>query len=200
MRVRFQPLWLEQATRRWRDVLTTEADATVLDAVEADLTTTVRISVTSRATTIPTAVILVDRDIAGNPIVSRDAARGATQQFLDEGFRIVPVNLTSAVETALSRHADLVVSDLYDILPFDVLSSVERVIVGGADIVQFSEDEGVVVVIELQATAFDLRRDQRLTDIRFEERVAGRDARSTLRSAFQSAGRRTARQIAPRLP
>lgn len=210
MRVRFQPVWLEQALRTWRDDQArddqvrgdqaTDAEAAILDGLEADLTATVRIAVSSRASVIPTAVILIDRDIAGNPIITRDAARGAIQQLLDEGFRIVPVSITPAVESALTGRTDLQVSDLYDILPFEVLASVERVVVGSAGIVQFNETDGITVVIELQATAFDLRRDQRLTDIRFEERVTGRDARATLRSAFQSAGRRAARQLAPRLP
>lgn len=199
-RIRFQPAWLEREIGRWRETHDSARIRAGLDTLEDRLSTTASLRVTSVAQGIPTAVILIDRDIAGNPIGARDAARGAFQQFQDLGYRAVAVDLSTAAETALSRLENPGVTDLYDILPFDLLASVERVVLGTAGIAQFNEAEGVTVVLDVRVYAFDLRRDERLATAGFEERVTGRDARATLRSAFNSAGRRAARQIAPRLP
>ena len=199
-RITFQPAWLEDSLEPWRRNAQTSETETLLNALEARLTVEVMLRVSSLADRIPTAVVLIDRDIAGNPIAGRDAARGAIQQFNDQGFQVMTVNLSAAAEMALADRDSPTVADLYDLLPFEVLSSVERVVVGTAGIVQFSENDGITVVINVDARAFDLRRDQLLAEISLEERVTGRDARATLRSAFQAAGRRTARRMVPRLP
>lgn len=199
-RIHIQPAWLDTVLQQWRAALDNEDHLRSVATLESRLIATATVRVTTEADRIATAVILIDRDIAGNPIAARDAARGALQQFRDHGFQVFPVDLSAAVESALLDRTEPTVSDLYDLLPFDVLASVERVILGTAEIIQFSENDGITVAIEVNATAFDLRRDQQLARVTLEERVTGRDARATLRSAFQSAGRRTARQITPRLP
>lgn len=199
-RVRFQPEWLEAAIEAWSSVHDDPRIRADLDVLADRLSATSAIRVTSAAPTIPTAVILIDRDIAGNPIGARDSARGAFQQFQEQGFRVVATDLSSAVESSLAALENPTVADMYDILPFDLLTTVERVVVGTAGIAQFTETEGVTVVLDVRVHAFDLRRDRRLAGIEMEERATGRDPRATLRSAFHSAGRRAARQIAPRLP
>ncbi len=199
-RIVVQPVWLETTLRPWFSAMDDPVDTRRLETLTARLSAVTTMRVTSGAQRIPTAVILIDRDIAGNPIANRDAARGALQQFRDEGFQVVPVNLSNSVESVLAERSDLTVTDLYDLLPFDILASVERVVIGSAGISRFTEGDGVTVVLDVHARAFDLRRDQRLAETTLEERVTGRDPRATLRSAFNSAGRRVARTLAPRLP
>lgn len=199
-RIRVEPVWLEESLAAWT---ASHGDRNLrrnLETLASRLNATVNVRVTSGAASIPTAVIFIDRDIAGNPIAGRDAARGAFQQFRDQGFRTVAVELSPATESALANLTEPTVTDLYDILPFEVLASAERVVIGSAGITQFTETEGVTVVLGVEARAFDLRRDRLLTSVTLEERMTGRDPRTTLRSAFNSAGRRAARHLAPRLP
>jgi hypothetical protein len=119
---------------------------------------------------------------------------------METDFRIREVDLPAAERRRLAEAASVSVAELYDILPFEVVSQTERVIVGDAHIVEFSEEDGFTVVVEVDAGAFDLRRDQVLARVSFQERISGSDARSAIRTAFQAAGRRLVRQIVPRLP
>ncbi|SIQ52716.1 hypothetical protein SAMN05920897_11059 [Alkalispirochaeta americana] len=206
-RIVFRPEEAGIALERWREALEEEElpgedrpELILLQALEERLSAEVRLRIDSGAAEIPTAVIMIDRDIAGLPIPSRESTRGAIQHFQEEGFTLVPADISPATVRALSDLSRVTIADLYDLLPFELLSSAERIVLGTASILRFDESEGVTVVISLEAAAFDLRRDQELARIHLEERVSGRDARNTLRSAFLSAGRRAARQLAPRLP
>ena len=199
-RLEVGPSWFFQARDRWNTAAGTGRPQELLRAITARLAPQVVIQVSSRARAIPTAIILVDTDIAGNPIANRDATRGAHQQFTEMGFLVHQPEIAPTLQLELSRRGSLDVSDLYDLLPFEVLAGVERVIVGTAGISEFTEDDGFSVRVVLVASAFDLRRDTQLAEIRLEERVSGADSRTILRTAFLSAGRRAARRLAPRLP
>jgi hypothetical protein len=72
--------------------------------------------------------------------------------------------------------------------------------VGDARILEFNENEGFRVRVELDVVVFDLRRDERLARVTVTERISGSSAQATIRAAFQEAGRRLARQLAPQLP
>lgn len=203
--VLFRPEAVDVALQRWHEEVGEDPEGehperTLLQALEARLTAEVRLRVDSGAAEIPTAIIMIDRDIAGLPMPSRESARGATQQFQEEGFTLVSTDLPSSTVRALSDMPEVTIADLYDLLPFEILSSAERIVLGTASILRFDESEGVTVVISLEVTAYDMRRDRELARVHLEERVSGRDARNTIRSAFLSAGRRAARQLAPQLP
>lgn len=172
----------------------------LLRAVTARLRPEVTVRTATRARSIPTAVIIMDADIAGNPIATGDATRGAYQFLVESGFRAHQPTLTPAVQRQLMDRGMPDIADLYDLLPFEILAEVERVIIGTARIMEFREDEGITVQLTLAATAYDVRREQQLVQVSFEERVTGGDPRTILRTAFSSAGRRAARHMAVRLP
>lgn len=200
MRLSAEPVWLAPEIDRWRVGASDDVTALRVDQLTGSLRDQTQVRITSEAPGIPTAVVLVDRDIAGNPIGTSDAARGMLQEFGELGFRVRRVDLSPAERDALLGRSNLGVDDLYDILPFEVLSQVDRVIVGDVHIREFTEDEGFSVAVEVAAAAYDLRRDRVLARQAFEERISGSDARATIRAAFQVAGRRLVRRMAPRLP
>ena len=125
---------------------------------------------------------------------------GVLRALDDRGFRVREVRLDGARREQLATIETVTVADLYDILPFDVVSSVDRAIVGDARILEFNENEGFSVHIELDAVVFDLRRDRILAATTVNERTSGSSAPATIRAAFQESGRRLARQLAPQLP
>lgn len=199
--VTVEPVWLSELEPLWQGVVVSEADRQRLDAVIERLRARSIVRVRSQAASVPTAVVILDRDIAGNAITNgSDAMRGAIQELSESGFRVRQVDLSPPQRNQLSALETITVSDLYDVLPFDVLSVVDRVIVGNARILQFNEQDGFAVEVAMEAAAFDLRRDRELVRLTFEERVSGGDARAAIRVAFQAAGRRLGRRIAPRLP
>ncbi len=203
---RVEPPWLEESLDRWTGAILEETERRrsvllgLLEQIEELLVSRAAIEVTTEAAEIPTAVVILDRDIAGNPIAGDTAGRSTARRLDDLGFRIRVVELDDESRRELSLRSRLDVEELYDILPFDVLSIVDRVVVGRADIVAFDEGESFSVEVLLEAEVFDLRRDRRLANVSIAERTAGGDAPSAIRAAFSSAGRRTADLIAPRLP
>jgi hypothetical protein len=76
----------------------------------------------------------------------------------------------------------------------------ERLIIGTAEIVEFSEGDRYSLRIQLRAEGYDLLRERHLGDIRIEERVSGGDPHTLIRTGFLSAGRQAARRFGPRLP
>ncbi|MFW5695864.1 MAG: hypothetical protein ACOCYB_11890 [Alkalispirochaeta sp.] len=199
-RIVVEPIWLADQLGPWETAVERSESQDVLSSIRERLRGRAAVRVTSQAPSIPTAMIVLDRDIAGNPIASSDTMRGMAREFSDTDFRIREVDLSDSDRRRLAEADSISVADLYDILPFDVLARMDRVIVGHAHILEFTEDDGFTVVVEVEAGAFDLRRDEVLTRISFEERITGSDARSAIRTAFQAAGRRLVRRIVPRLP
>lgn len=201
-----EPVWLEPALDRWNLSIVQESERrrsallALIGSIEERLRVRTTISVTSAAASIPTAVIILDRDIAGNPILGDTAARNAVRRFDDLGFRVRLVELDDEARRRLSSRRSIDVEELYDILPFEVLSIVDRAVIGWADILTFDEGESISVEVGAEVEVFDLRRDRVLTRITLEERTAGGDAPSAIRAAFAGVGRRTADLLAPRLP
>jgi hypothetical protein len=125
---------------------------------------------------------------------------GVLREMGTRGFRVRRVELGDPERERLVQLERIDVADLYDLLPFEVLASVDRAIVGDAAIFEFNEAEGFSVGVRIDAVAFDLRRDRRLARVTVTERITGSSAQATIRGAFQEAGRRLARRMAPQLP
>jgi|GEM_PF-1559646 len=201
-----EPVWLEAALERWNLAILEESERrrssllALIGRIEDRLRVRATMTVTSAAPSIPTAVIILDRDIAGNPISGDTAARNAVRRFDDLGYRVRLVELGDEARRRLSSRRSLDVEELYDILPFEVLSIVDRAVIGWADIRAFDEGESISVEVGAEIEVYDLRRDRVLTRVTLEERTAGGDAPSAIRAAFSSAGRRAADLLAPRLP
>jgi len=195
-----EPLWLRDSYEGWTRTLGTGEEADLLDAIANRIRGRSIVRITSGATEIPTAVVIVDRDIAGNPMTDSGALDGVLREMGARGFRVRRVDLGDAERERLVGIDRIDVADLYDLLPFEVVASVDRAIVGDATIFEFNEDEGFSVGVRIDAVAFDLRRDRRLAQVTVTERITGSSAQATIRGAFQEAGRRLARRMAPQLP
>ena len=195
-----EPTWLLAVVNRWEEELESDETKDLLQSVATQVRGQTRIRVTSRAAEIPTAIVILDRDIAGNPMTGSDAMNGVLREFAARSFRVRRVDLSGPDREQLSALERVEVADLYDLLPFEVLSSVDRAIVGDARILEFNENEGFRVRVELNVVAFDLRRDERLARVTVTERISGSSAQATIRAAFHEAGRQLARQLAPQLP
>ncbi len=198
--VTVEPEWFGTVFERWTETISTPDEEAVLGSIAERLRDTAVLRVTSQAATVPTAVIILDRDIAGNPITGTDAMAGVLQELGAIGFRVRRVDLNSRDRDRLAALDVIEVADLYDILPFDVLASVDRAVVGDARILAFTENEGFDVVVAISAVTFDLRRDRRLAAVSVTERISGSSAQATIRAAFQESGRHLARRLAPQLP
>lgn len=194
------PEWLPRHQGRWEEAIAGAGERETLAEIFSALTTRQWVEVTSVAASIPTAVIITDRDIAGNVIPHHDSGRGLVQALRDQGFRVEHRIVSPAVHRDLQHPGHRTVADLYDILPFEALAGVERLIIGNAEIVEFTEGDRYSLRIEFRAQAYDLLRERHLGDIRLEERVSGGDPQTLIRTGFLSAGRRAARQFGPRLP
>ncbi|MFP4151611.1 MAG: hypothetical protein ACLFR8_09860 [Alkalispirochaeta sp.] len=195
-----EPDWHRDSYDEWAEQLDSTENRDLLDAIANRIRGRSVLRVTSQAAEIPTAVVIVDRDIAGNPMADSRALRGVIREFSAREFRVRRVELDEAGRERLIGLDRIEAADLYDLLPFEVLASVDRAIVGDATIYEFEEDEGFSVGVRIEAIAFDLRRDRRLAQVTVTERITGSSAQATIRGAFQEAGRRLARQIAPQLP
>jgi len=194
------PEWLLRHRDRWEEVLVGRDETETLQEILAALTVRRRVEVTSNAAMVPTAVIITDRDIAGNLIPHNDSSRGLVQILRDQGFRVEQRIVSPAIHRELLQQQVRTVADLYDILPFDVIAGMERLIIGTAEIVEFSEGDRYSLRIQLRAEGYDLLRERHLGDIRIEERVSGGDPHTLIRTGFLSAGRQAARRFGPRLP
>lgn len=199
-RIVVQPEWLQRSYGRWAESAGRLAGDTRLDALRARLTVVATVRVTSVATDVPTAAVLLDRDFAGNPMNSDDAVRALTDELVRLGFNVSHAPIDAEHRPAFPDTVSIDTATLYDLLPFEVVASVDRVVVGDVRIVEFSEASGFRVDVRLTARVFDLRRDAELAEVSLVERISGHDNRATIRAAFQAAGRRAARYLAPRLP
>lgn len=163
------------------------------------LTRTVEITVSSGAPEVPTAVIVVDTDIAGNLIPSEHTGLSTVRRLSKENFRISLGEVDREIQQRiLDTH--LSARDLYDILPFDLLNDVDRIVLGHAWITDFTEGEDFTAQVQLDARVLDLRRDRTLLSTIVSGNARGNDSRAVLRGAFQRAGEELATELQRRLP
>lgn len=194
-----EPTWFRSAIETWEEGVDGEENNEI-DTIVSRVRATSVLQVTSRAAEVPTAIVVIDRDIAGNPMMEHTALDEVLQELASRGFRVRQVELDESARRQLAALEQIEVADLYDLFPFDVLSSVDRAVVGDAQLLQFDEGDGFSVEVSIDLIAFDLRRDQRLARVSVVERITGSSAQATIRAAFQEVGRRAARQLAPQLP
>ena len=155
---------------------------------------------TSQAASSPTAVLVQQVDLAGNLLDDQTATQAVHRELASRGFPLVDARVDRAVRERLLRAAPQSSLELYDILPFDVLSAANRVVVATMRIDAFQESDHVSVAVGVAARAYDLRTNRRLPATAFDVRTAGSDGAATLTVAFQEAGRRLATRMATELP
>ena len=155
---------------------------------------------TSRAASIPTAVLVQQVDLAGNLLEDRTATQAVRRELEARGFPLVDARVDRSVRERLLQAAPRSSLELYDILPFDVLAEANRVVIATMRIDAFQESDHVSVALDVAARAYDLRTNRRLSTTAFGVRTAGSDGAATLTAAFQEAGRRLATRIATELP
>ncbi len=157
-------------------------------------------TVTSSAAQIPTAVVIVETDIVRNPIPTEQTGATVARALGSAGFRIRNAEPDREMQNQILGVGNLSARELYDILPFELLTAVDRVVVGSAWIADFREDESVAVTVNLDARVLDLRRDRLLLTLSVSGIARGNESRAVIRAAFQSAGTQLAAQLQRRLP
>lgn len=200
----FEPSWLNALESGIRTLLNGAPGAaeelSLLATIGRQLRGTAEIVVTSNARAVHTALVIIDTDVAGNPIGEDGTARSAAAALTASGFRVQTVELPAGARSGIVRAGVLNVDQLYEILPFAVVSAAERVVHGTARIISFSERGTVALVIGLDVTVTDLRRDATLVRFRMEQTSQGSDARAAIRAGFTALGPRLAAELARRLP
>ena len=155
---------------------------------------------TSRAASAPTAVLVQQVDLAGNLLDDQTATQAARREFAARGFLLADASVDRAVREQLLTAVPRSSLELYEILPFDVLSQANRVVVATMQINAFQESDNVSIEVGVAARAYDLRTNRSMPATAFDVRTTGSDGAATLAVAFQEAGRRLATRMATELP
>ncbi len=187
-----------------RDALTAAsadgANDAVLDAVRTALQREITVLASSSAATVPTAVVVVDADIVQNPISTDQTSGAIVRRLAGEAFDVQRAELAQEQQERILEARRIVASDVYEMLPFELLAAVDRAIVGKAWIVDFQEDDGYLVRVSLEASVLDLRSDRNLLDVTVSGSARGNDSRGSIRAAFQAAGEKLAAEVVSLLP
>lgn len=147
--------------------------------------------VVSRAREIPTAVVVLERDAAGNPLGTSRTSGGIVSALSSAGFR---------VRTA---SADPAVFEQYDPLPAirtGLDGSVERVIYGTVGIDSFNEEDGIVVRVTGSVRAVSLESGAVVFSAEGLQYSRAANAQSALNSAFRSIGEQLGSKLVNGLP
>ncbi len=169
-----------------------QADA-VEDAV-VNVRTTHRFAVLSQAREIPTAVVVLDLDAAGVFMPDNLAAAGIVQALSQSGFQL----RSAPIEPR--QLAGLTTTETVTFLRERINADVTRVIFGAAQIVEFQEDDGVLVKVSGSVTAVDLASGAVLYSASGIKNARSRTAARAISAAFTELGRQLGEELASNLP
>lgn len=150
-----------------------------------------RYDVVSQARSIPTAVIVLERDAAGNSVGTARATAGIVSVLSNAGFTVQ----RAAVEASAIEEGDPV-SALRDALG----DSVQRAIYGTVAIDSFTEDDGILVRVTGQVHLVSLESGELLYSANGLQYSRGQSAQSTLSAAFRSIGEQLGNKLANGMP
>jgi hypothetical protein len=150
--------------------------------------------VLSRAREVPTGVLILDADIAGNPVGTDDTTRGLVRRLSAEGFSVR--RLSVGAEVLLEERAREVLETLREQAPEDL----ERVILGRARIEEFQEEDGYLVAVSGSVEVFDLESGRLLHAEEGFRRSRAGSSSGALSAAFSALGADLAEGLAVNLP
>ncbi|MFP4534798.1 MAG: hypothetical protein ACLFNP_03690 [Spirochaetaceae bacterium] len=153
-----------------------------------------RYSVESGAGSVPTAVVVLATDIAGNPIRDGATESGILQRLSSEGFDI---RVLSFPREELNGMSD---ADLLEEFRRVADPSVRRVVYGVVGIDEFEERDGVIVRVSGQVRTVRLSDGEVLAVAEGFQRSRGLSSQSAISAAFRGLGNKFAEQLMRELP
>jgi len=168
-----------------------------VDAVEnavVNVRATHRFVVLSQAREIPTAVVVMDLDMAGVLMPGNLAAGGIVEALSQSGFQLRSVPMEPRRLVGLSA------TEAIAFLRERVNADVTRVIFGSARIAEFRDDDGVLVKVSGSVTAVDLASGAVLYSASGIKNARSRTADRAISTAFAELGRQLGEELASNLP
>lgn len=151
-------------------------------------------TVVSRAKAIPTGILCIDVDRAGNPLDVSDCAAGILEILTEAGFAVRPIPADIPVNALSDREIIRQVAARYGAV-------IDRVIFGTARIDEFSESgENYIVKVNGTVKAADLDSGEVLYSSSAFKRSRAGTTRSAVSAAFKSLGREFGEELLSRLP
>ncbi len=153
-----------------------------------------RYSVESAAGSIPTAVVVLATDIAGNPMGDGATESGILQRLSSEGFDI---RVLSFPREELNGSSDAALLDEFRRVADP---AVQRVIYGIVGIDEFEERDGVIVRVSGSVRTIRLSDGEVLAVAQGFQRSRGLSSQSAISAAFRGLGNKFAEELMRELP
>ncbi len=161
-----------------------------LEAVEA----TIEYVVLSRAREVPTGIVALDTDIAGNPMATENTARGLVHALEERDFTVRRLPYPAGRLVGTSRSA------VVEELDRRFGEQLERVILGSGRIEEFNESDGFVVSVTGSVDVYNLRTGGVIYSTERKQRSRGSSSSGAMSAAFRSLGGKLAEALAANLP
>ena len=171
-----------------------EEEVAALRTALQDVRASIQYEVLSRAREIPTGIVVLDTDIAGNPVGSDSTATGLVQALSQNGFSVSilpydPRNLSTG-------NRQDVVAELNERYGDEV----SRVVLGVGRIEEFDESNGFLVTVSGSVTAYELSTGRTLYATEEFQRSRGSSSSGAIAAAFRSLGAKIGEALAANLP
>lgn len=153
-----------------------------------------RYSVESAASSIPTGVVILATDIAGNPMQDGATESGILQRLSSEGF---DVRILSFPRNDLNGSND---AALLERFRASADPSVQRVVYGVVGIDEFEERDGIIVRVSGSVRAVRLSDGEVLAVAEGFQRSRGLSSQSAISAAFRGLGNKFAEELMRELP
>jgi hypothetical protein len=150
--------------------------------------------VVSKAREIPTGVVVLDTDIAGNPSGTSAAAAGIVQELTQAGFRVRILEFDAARLQTMSDEETVAM------FRRQFGEQVDRVVFGRVQIDDFQESDGFIVRVSGSVTAVSLADGEVLHSYSTFIRSRGSSSSGAISAAFRNIGNTFGQELASRLP
>jgi len=159
-----------------------------------ELRTSIQYVVLSEAREVPTGVIALDTDIAGNPVGTNSTATGIMQELSAAGFTVQPLPFDA--RRLREEDASLLLREIRNRFGDEV----SRVILGVGQIEEFNEENGFLVTVSGSVQAYELSTGRSLYATDAFQRSRGSSSTGAIAAAFRSLGGKLADEVAANLP
>ncbi|GAB4364605.1 MAG: hypothetical protein Kow009_01340 [Spirochaetales bacterium] len=180
---------LENVPRQYRALVNSLEDLILSKRVDLPYT------IISRAKDIPTGVVILDLDAAGNPIGTSRTSAGVLESLTAAGFKAMSASLDPVI---LKERGD---SEVIRDIAARFGDRIERVVFGTVGIDEFIENRGQYQVrVTGTLKAADLKTGEVLYTKRMLKRSIGSNAEAAIGAAFRSLGIDFGEDLARSLP
>ena len=156
--------------------------------------TSLQLEVESRAGNIPTAILILDADIAGNPIREQATVIGLQEALGGAGYVIHPIDLPAELLMSLSDE------EILQAVRAGYGNEVERLLFGIVKIIHFNESDGFIVNVSGTIRAVDIHTGEMLHTITTSSRTRGTSSSRAISSAFRNLGSSVGQDMLRSLP